>query len=60
MDDFVVCFQHKWEAERFYERLKHRMEYFGLSLEERKKPINKVTLCTMNHLRCRYTRPRKT
>jgi len=33
-DDFVVCFQYKWEAEQFYERLKHRMAYFGLSLAE--------------------------
>ena len=35
-DDFVVCFQYKWEAEQFYERLKHRMEHFGLSLAEEK------------------------
>ncbi len=26
-DDFVCCFQYKEEAERFYERLKHRMEH---------------------------------
>jgi len=32
-DDFVVCFQYKREAERFYERLKHRMEHFGMKLE---------------------------
>lgn len=35
-DDFVVCFQYKWEAELFYERLKHRMAHFGLSLAEEK------------------------
>lgn len=35
-DDFVVCFQYRWEAEQFYERLKHRMEHFGLSLAEEK------------------------
>ena len=35
-DDFVVCFQYKWEAERFYERLKRRMANFGLSLAEEK------------------------
>lgn len=35
-DDFVVCFQYKWEAESFYERLKHRMAYFGLSLADEK------------------------
>ncbi len=35
-DDFVVTFQYKWEAKAFYDRLKHRMEYFGLSLAEEK------------------------
>ena len=38
-DDFVCCFQHKWEAERFYERLKYRMGYFGLKLEENKSRL---------------------
>lgn len=38
-DDFVVCFQHKKEAEEFYERLKHRMGHFGLSLEEEKSRL---------------------
>ena len=35
-DDFVVCFQHKDEAEMFYEALKDRMATFGLHLEEEK------------------------
>ena len=35
-DDFVVCFQHKDEAEAFYKQLKARMGYFGLELEEDK------------------------
>ena len=35
-DDFVVTFQHKNEAEGFYNRLKHRMGYFGLQMEEEK------------------------
>lgn len=35
-DDFVICFQHKDEAEMFYNRLKHRMNYFGLEFEEDK------------------------
>lgn len=35
-DDWVACFQYKQEAEEFYKRLKHRMEYFGLKLEESK------------------------
>ena len=38
-DDFVCCFQYKEEAERFYERLKHRMEHFGLSLAEEKSRL---------------------
>lgn len=38
-DDFVVCFQYKEDAERFYERLKHRMKYFGLELEEEKSRL---------------------
>lgn len=38
-DDFVVCFQYKSDAEQFYERLKHRMGYFGLSLEEEKSRL---------------------
>lgn len=38
-DDFVACFQHKWEAEYFYEHLKKRMKHFGLSLEEEKSRL---------------------
>lgn len=38
-DDFVVCFQYKSDAEWFYERLKHRMGHFGLSLEEEKSRL---------------------
>ncbi len=38
-DDFVVCFQYKAEAERFYERLRRRMGHFGLSLEEEKSRL---------------------
>ena len=38
-DDFVVTFQYKSDAEWFYEHLKHRMEYFGLSLEEEKSRL---------------------
>lgn len=38
-DDFVCCFQNKEEAEKFYERLKHRMKYFGLELEESKSRL---------------------
>lgn len=38
-DDFVVTFQYKDDAKGFYERLKRRMEYFGLSLEEEKSRL---------------------
>ena len=35
-DDFVMVFQYKDDAERFYEHLKKRMEHFGMTLEENK------------------------
>lgn len=35
-DDFVCCFQYKNEAEIFHKRLKKRMKFFGLTLEESK------------------------
>lgn len=38
-DDFVCCFQYKKEAEQFYARLKKRMGYFGLKLEESKSRL---------------------
>ena len=38
-DDFVVCFQHKKDAEFFYEHLKKRMGHFGLQLEESKSRL---------------------
>lgn len=38
-DDFVCCFQYKEEAEAFYERLRRRMGYFGLKLEENKSRL---------------------
>ncbi len=38
-DDFVVCFQHKDEAETFYKLLGDRMEHFGLSLEKEKSRL---------------------
>ncbi|WP_063554139.1 group II intron reverse transcriptase/maturase, partial [Clostridium ljungdahlii] len=31
-DDFVCCFQNKWEAERFYQKLIERFGKFGLEL----------------------------
>ena len=38
-DDFVVCFQYKADAEKYYEALKRRMGHFGLSLEEEKSRL---------------------
>jgi len=35
-DDFVVGFQHRWEAERFLAELKERMRTFGLELHTEK------------------------
>lgn len=35
-DDFVCCFQYKWEAERFLEMLKQRLKKFNLELEQTK------------------------
>ena len=38
-DDFVVCFQHKDEAQEFYRMLGDRMEHFGLTLEKEKSRL---------------------
>ena len=38
-DDFVVCFQYKEDAQRFYGLLKRRMGSFGLTLEEEKSRL---------------------
>ena len=35
-DDFVCCFQYKWESERFLEMLKQRLKKFNLELEQTK------------------------
>ncbi len=35
-DDFIACFQYKDDAERFRQRLKDRLEGFGLELAEEK------------------------
>jgi len=32
-DDYVCCFQYKWEAEKFYKMLKERLRKFNLELE---------------------------
>lgn len=38
-DDFVCCFQNKWEAEVFYQGLQERFKKFGLELAEEKTKI---------------------
>lgn len=38
-DDFVCCFQNKWEAEVFYKKLQERFEKFGLELAMDKTKI---------------------
>jgi Retron-type reverse transcriptase len=38
-DDFVVCFEYKEDAEKFYEHLTKRMKNFGLRLEEEKSRL---------------------
>lgn len=38
-DDFVCCFQNKWEAEIFRRKLEERLAKYGLSLEEEKTKI---------------------
>lgn len=38
-DDFVCCFQHKWEAEKFYRSLIERFKDFGLELAMEKTKI---------------------
>lgn len=38
-DDFVCCFQNKWEAESFYEKLIERFKKFGLELALEKTKI---------------------
>lgn len=38
-DDFVCCFQNKWEAEKFYQELIERFKKFGLELALEKTKI---------------------
>jgi group II intron reverse transcriptase/maturase len=38
-DDFVVCFQHRWEAERFLRELKERLATFHLETEDSKTKL---------------------
>jgi group II intron reverse transcriptase/maturase len=38
-DDFVCCFQYKWEAEEFYKELIERLCKFGLEIEQSKTKI---------------------
>ena len=56
-DDFVVCFQYKSDAEWFYERLKRRMEHFGLSLEEEKSRLIEFGRFAEENCKKRGTKP---
>lgn len=38
-DDFVVCFQYRWEAERFLRELKERLATFHLETEDTKTKL---------------------
>ena len=57
-DDFVGCFQYKSDAEQFYERVKHRMGYFGLSLEEEKSRLVEFGRFAQERCAKRGTKPR--
>ena len=56
-DDFVATFQHKNEAEWFYEQLKRRMGNFGLSLEEEKSRLIEFGRFAEQNCAQRGTRP---
>lgn len=56
-DDFVCCFQYKEEAKQFYEWLKHRMEHFGLELEEEKSRLIEFGRFAEENCRKRGTKP---
>ena len=52
-----MCFQYKSDAEWFYERLKHRMEHFGLSLEEEKSRLIEFGSFAEENCKKRGTKP---
>ena len=56
-DDFVVCFQYKEDAEKFYELLKRRMGNFGLSLEEEKSRLLEFGRFASDNCAKRGTKP---
>ena len=56
-DDFVVTFQYKSDAEWFYEHLKHRIGYFGLSIEEDKSRLIEFGRYTKERCRKAGTKP---
>ena len=59
-DDFVVCFQHKDEAETFYRLLGDRMEHFGLSLEKEKSRLIEFGRYADENSKRRYGRKAET
>ncbi len=56
-DDFVVCFQYKEDAEKFYERLKRRMGHFGMTLEEEKSRLVEFGRYAQENCAKRGTKP---
>lgn len=56
-DDFVVCFQYKDDAEKFYGLLKRRMSNFGLSLEEEKSRLIEFGRYASDNCAKRGTKP---
>ncbi len=56
-DDFVVCFQHKNEAEVFLKHLKSRMVHFGLSLQEEKTRLIEFGRFAEENAKRRHQKP---
>lgn len=57
-DDFVCCFQNKWEAEAFYGKLQERFEKFGLELAmDKTKVLEFGRFARMNRYRRRERKP---
>ncbi len=55
-DDFVVCFQHKPDAERFREELGKRLGKFGLEVEPTKTKVMEFGRFAVQHARKRGVR----
>lgn len=56
-DDFVMCFQHKDEAEETLRRLRIRMGHFGLKLQEDKTRLIEFGMYAEENAKKRGTKP---